>query len=286
MDIPFIAFFLKNLEKPISLSMKANLAKLERIKWLDSFQNLLASLEEDAQSGLVLLIQNIGLSEAEIQIKLLTIFRSGKSKARLDALTALMQFSGEQIDRLVWDASGDTDPEVQVEALSSLGERNISNSNSRILQFADSPDEHVRETVQKLMPNFKFSRFFEMFDRLSEEQRRTMFNLVKILDSQTVDSLTKILTIGEPMEQAKALVCIDYGGMVPVLEDSLCNILSKGEIPVIRVKAAELLAAGQRELSRSTLVQALHRDPVPEVRAAAKASLEKRPTYWNTAKEE
>jgi hypothetical protein len=48
----------------------------------------------------------------------------------------------------------------------------------------------------------------------------------------------------------------------------------------LRSKAAEQLAAGQQDESRSMLVQALHRDVNPEVRAAARKSLEERPTFW------
>jgi hypothetical protein len=64
------------------------------------------------------------------------------------------------------------------------------------------------------------------------------------------------------------------------LEDAVCEVLSKGENPALRCKAAQLLANGNRELSRSLLVQSLHRDPNPEVREAAKKTLEKRPPTW------
>jgi hypothetical protein len=284
-DIPFITYFLKNIaEEPVSVYLKANLAAVFPIEWLDSFHSLLDQLDEQAQAGLAVLIQYAGLSGNEIQSKLLTLFRLGKGKGRLKALTALMRFSGEQIDQFIWDTCADVDPNIQAEALTLLSKRDIPNANFRILQFANSSHEIVRETIQKLLPNFRLSRFFEMFDQLTEEQRRAMFNVVKVLDSQTVNELAQILAIGEPLDKAKALLCVDYGSMILPLEDSLCGVLAKGEISAIRVKAAELLAAGQRELSRSTLVQALHRDPDPTVRAAAKNSLEKRPAQWEQHK--
>ncbi|MDR1142282.1 MAG: hypothetical protein LBL62_11355 [Planctomycetaceae bacterium] len=284
-DIPFIAYFLKNIaEEPISVYLKANLAAVFPIEWLNSFHSLLDQLDEQAQAGLAVLIQYAGLSGNEVQSKLLTLFRLGKGKGRLKALTALTRFSGEQIDQFIWETCADTDPNIQAEALTILSKRDIPNANFRILQFANSSHEIVRETIQKLLPNFRLSRFFEMFDQLTEEQRRAMFNVVKVLDSQTVNELAQILAIGEPLDKAKALLCVDYGSMVLSLEDSLCGVLAKGELSAIRVKAAELLATGQRELSRSTLVQALHRDPDPTVRAAAKNSLEKRPAQWEQHK--
>ncbi|MDR0337594.1 MAG: hypothetical protein LBI18_10940 [Planctomycetaceae bacterium] len=284
-DLPFIVYFLKNIAEPISVALQVNLAAVCPIEWFVSSASLLDQLDEQAQAGLAILVQHAGLSQSEVQLKLLDLFHRGKTKGRLKALTALMQFSGDQIDQLIWDAGGDADPNIQAEALTLLAKRNIPNANFRILQFANSPHKIVRETIQKLLPNFRLSRFFEMFDQLTDEQRRSMFNVIKVLDSQVVSGLTQILVMGEPLDQAKALLCVEYGAMVLPLEDSLCGVLAKGELSAIRVKAAELLAMGRRELSRSTLVQAFHRDPDPMVQATAKRSLEKRPAPWEQLKE-
>ncbi|MDR2117093.1 MAG: hypothetical protein LBP87_12005, partial [Planctomycetaceae bacterium] len=279
-DIPFIVYFLKSLTEPVSAHLKANLITILPIEWLNSFRSFLDQLDEQAQAGLVILLQSAGLSDNDVLLKLIEVFHYGKGEGRLKALTAITQFSGEQVDQFIWDAGADSDPNIQAEALVLLSKRNLSNANFRILQFANSPHEIVRETIQKLLPNFRLSRFFEIFDQLTEEQRRSMFNVVKALDTKIIMELSQIMLIGEPREKAKALLCVDYGSMVLPLEDSICGVLAKGELPVIRIKAAELLATGQRELSRSTLVQALHRDPDPTVRAAAKNSLEKRPPQW------
>jgi hypothetical protein len=109
-----------------------------------------------------------------------------------------------------------------------------------------------------------------------------MFNIVRQLDKQTSAELSKLLSTGEPMARAKALLCIDYcRDIVPLVEEALCDILARDELSKLRCKAAEQLVAGRREESRTTLVQALHRDGDPEVRAAAKISLENRPAYWH-----
>ncbi|MDR2755111.1 MAG: hypothetical protein LBC20_05340 [Planctomycetaceae bacterium] len=279
-DIPFIVYFLKNVIEPVSAHLKANINAVQPIEWLNPFRGFLEQIDEQAQVGLAILLQNMGLSDSELQLKLFDLFHHGKGKGRLKALTALTQFSGDQIDQLLWDAGSDSDPNIQAEALALLSKRDIPNANFRILQFANSPHEIVRETIKKLLPNFRLSRFFEMFDQLTEDQRRSMFNVVKVLDSQIISELSQILSIGEPRDKAKALLCVDYGDMVIPLEDSICGVLAKGELPAIRIKAAELLAMGQRELSRSTLVQSLHRDSDPTVRTAAKNSLEKRPAQW------
>ncbi len=290
-DIPFLSAFVKLLQEPepplekpiVSAAMKANLASLPHLEWLDDIRSLLDSLGETAQPGLVLLVRNLDLPAEAAQSIFVGIVHHGRPKGRVAALEALEKFSGKHIDELIWEAAGDANPLVQVAALNLIGKRNQPNGASRILQFVDSPNENVRKTVQSLLPDFRFSRFLDGFDQMNDTQRRGMFQLVSKLDAKVVDELAKILAIGAPVDKAKALLCVGYGELVPQLEDSLCGVLTDDKSPAIRAKAAELLAAGRRELSRSTLVQALHRDSAPEVRAAAKASLENRPVRWNNS---
>ena len=281
-DIPFLTALFKSIKAPLSLELKTNLANLPPLAWVGQISAFLHEFDTDAQRGLVLLLQNINLKEDVLQSCLLKIFENGTREGRVAALSALAVFSGAEINRLVWDAAGDRDPSVQVEALSLLNTREVPGAASRIIQFAESPHEEVRDTIQKLMPNFRFSRFMQTFEQLDDEHRRRMFNVVRQLDKQTPKELTSMLLTGEPIHRAKALLCIDYcSEIVPLVEDALCDVLARDEMPKLRSKAAELLVAGRRDASRTVLVQALHRDVTPEVRSAAKKSLENRPTYWN-----
>ncbi len=260
--------------------MKANLAALPRLEWLNDIRSLLDQLDEAVQPGLVLLVQNLDLPTAETLSALINIVHYGRPKGRAAALEMLEKYSGERVDEVIWESAGDADPTVQVVALKQLEKRNQPNAHSRIMQFVDSPDEKVRKTVQELLPNFRLPRLLSGFDQMNDNQRRSAFNLVRKLDAGAIDELARMLIIGQPVDKAKALLCIGYGDLVPQLEDALCDVLTDDKTPAIRAKAAELLAGGRRELSRSTLVQALHRDSAPEVRTAAKTSLENRPVNW------
>ena len=284
-DIPFLSALFKGIKAPLSLELKTNLASLPPLPWIGQVDFYLDKFDSEAQCGLVLLLQNINLPDDELQGHLLKIFEHGKKEGRLAALTALAVFSGALVDRLVWDASGDEDPNVQVEAMTQLHSREIPGAASRIIQFVESPHEEVRNTIPKLLPNFRFSRFMQTFDQLDEEHRRRMFNVVRQLDKQTPLELTKMLGTDEPVLRAKALLCIDYcPEIVPLVEDALCEILARDEMPRLRSKAAEQLVAGKRVESRMTLVQAMHRDGSPDVRAAAKNSLAHRPAHWEQEK--
>ena len=281
-DIPFLEVLFKSIKKPLSLELKTNLAKLPPLAWVSQIDSFLDEFDTDAQCGLVLLLQNISLSEKDLQEHLLKIFEHGREAGRVAALSALATFSGADINRLVWDASGDADPKVQIEALTQLNAREIPGASARIIQFVESPYVEVRDTINKLLPNFRFNRFMQTFDQLDDEHRRRMFNIVRQLDKQTPKELSKLLSTGEPILKAKALLCIDYcPEIVPLVEDALCEVLTSGEIPTMRCKAAEQLVAGRKDSSRTILVQALHRDTSPEVRTAAKKSLEERPAHWD-----
>jgi len=280
-DIPFLDALFKSIKPPLTLELKTNLSKLPPLTWMSQIDSFLAQFDADAQCGLVVLLQNANLPEAELQPLLLKIFEHGKGAGRVAALSALASSFDAHIDRFVWDAAGDSDPAVQVEALTQLSSREIPGAPSRIMQFVESPHETVRETIQKLLPHFRFNRFMQTFDQLDDESRRRMFNVVRNLDKRTPDELTKMLQGEEPLLKAKALLCVNYcREIVPLVEDALCEILANSEMPTLRSKAAEQLVAGQQDASRTMLVQALHRDMSPEVRATARKSLEERPVYW------
>ncbi|MDR0328659.1 MAG: hypothetical protein LBI05_10230 [Planctomycetaceae bacterium] len=280
-DFPFLEMLFKSMKKPLSTELKTNLTNLPSLTWIGQIDSFLDQLDTEAQCGLVLMLQNVKQKDGELKSILLNIFGTGKGEGRTAALSALANFSGTDINRLVWDASGDDDPSVQVEALTQLYNRKIPHALSRIAQFAESPHEMVRNAIQKLLPDFRFNQFMQSFDKLDEESRRQMFSIVRLLDKQTTGELSKMLMDNTPVVRAKALMCIDSGrSIVPLLEDTLCEVLVHDKMSQLRCKAAELLVDGRRNESRVTLVQAFHRDESPEVRTAAKTSLENRPTNW------
>ncbi|MDR0871326.1 MAG: hypothetical protein LBN39_11100 [Planctomycetaceae bacterium] len=281
-DIPFVSGFLKLLTEPVSEELKTNFASISKPDWLNHLPEVLPELDEQTQQGLVLLLGVLNTATAEITDGLQTVFHLGTGTGRTAALSALSHYAGERIDKLIWEACGDSAPKVQMEALRLLPQRNVPNVNVRLLQFAGNPNGEVRATVLELLPNFRFSKFAEGFDQMSEDQRRIMFKLVRAMDSETLDGLTEMLTTGDAAAKNKALQCVRYGNLTAVLEDAVCAVLTAGESPALRKEAAELLTGGQREASRNALVQAMHRDPDADVRAAAKMCLEKRPVVWKT----
>ncbi len=282
-DTPFLNAVLKEIGTRVTAEMRVNLRKIRNIEWLENLPALLERLSGDAQIGLISLLRTLDLSPGELQARLMSVFLNGKTETRCEALRVLVDTPGTRTDKLVWDASGDADPGVQIQAFELLQKVAPDKAASRMLQFAGSPHPVVREKIKMLLPEFRFVRFLEAFDQMTEDQRRIMFRIVRDLDVGVDRQLADMLDGVDPLTKARALLCIEYGNIIPAMEEAICRVLLHETNVKLRVRAAVMLAEGRRDVSRSTLVQAMHRDTDPEVRAAAKDSLTRRPAAWATA---
>ncbi len=276
MDVPFLQFLLEALPHPPSETLRANLARVHRFEWAKSVRPILPLLSDRSQKSLINLVKCSGIPEEETFAIFRQVVQFGKSTARSAALAELAAFSNEEADELVWKATEDSDPEVQAAALRQMRAGRFAKGTGRLLQFLDSPHQAVRETVRGMLPEFRIGRFLETFDQLTEDQRAFTFKIVRKIDTTVVEALTRELQVGSSAMKARALKCTELGRLVPQLEEPLCAVLLREELVPLRIKAAELLGEGKRDIGRHSLTQALHRDPALEVRMTAKASLEKR----------
>ncbi|HBT76835.1 MAG TPA: hypothetical protein DEB39_07885 [Planctomycetaceae bacterium] len=281
-DIHFLEALFEKLDKDVSKETQDNLGKVGPVEWFSEIRVILDQLDESYQPGFVSFIRFIRMDENQ-RISLYShILHYGKPAGRRQVLEYLDKTPGDRTDAIILQAAEDGDPGVQSSALTQIRARDIPRATFHILQHIDSPHEMVRDTVQKLLPEFRINRFIDSFDQFNESQRRSSAKLIRKVDPQFVHGLTEILNDGTPLKKAKALLCVEYAESVYLFEDPLCSILLSDENPSLRAKAAELLASGKREVSRNSLVQSFHRDPNPEVRGAAKSSLEKRPASWES----
>ena len=285
-DLPFLQALCQKIEEGVTDYFKENIGKVKRFEWFGNIRAVLDHLDESCQPGLVELVAMVPQPPEQRRALLTLMMAYAKPAGRRAVIPYLGQIPGEAVDKLLLQAVDDNDPEVQIAAMEQVKTRNIPGAAFLILQHAESPHEIVRQAIQELLPEFRFNRFWELFDQLNEEQRRTSIKLIRKIDPQFVAQLTEILQIGKPTEKAKAMLCLDAWPIPPQIEDALCMLLLNDENAALRTRAAVLLAEGRREASRNSLVQAFHRDPNSEVRAAARASLERRPAPWSLQKEE
>ncbi|MDR3183171.1 MAG: hypothetical protein LBT89_09695 [Planctomycetaceae bacterium] len=277
-DMQFLPFIFRQIKEPLPMEIQTNLGNLPPVEWLEQIGAVFDKLDGEALQGFVTFLQYLPMSDADMEAYLLRVFYHGQGVGRIAAFNALKPMKNEKTDRLVWDAAGDTDPDIQVEALTELTSRNLPGMSSRIIQFASTPNVRVRETIQKLLPNFKLVWFMEVFDKLDDERRRKMFDVVRHLDERIGEKLSIMLEAGDEVAKQRALVCLDYcSDLVQQSEKALCWLLQNGDLREFRLKCAELLINGKTDESRSALVQAFHRDSDADIRNAAKMSLENRP---------
>jgi hypothetical protein len=279
-DSAFLAYIFNRLNDKTSEALRVNIQGIKRLEWVADVGKYISGWSEDVQLGYLQVVLKLNLSLVNLSELLVDVFRFGKGKPRIIALAEIAKFAGELADQLIWQAAEDTDPSIQIAAFHLLRRRNVPNANLRILQFANSTNPDVRETIRGLIPEIKLSNFLNVFEELNEEQRIRRFQVICTSNPTVVEELRSVLLSGEPIQKAKGLLCVEYGNFIMQLEEELGEVLSKGETPMLRSKAAQLLSNGNRELSRRLLVQSLHRDQNPEVREAAKKSLENRPLTW------
>lgn len=270
---------LKLLENP-DKELVANLGKIEQVEWTGQVRLALDQLPADAQGGLVEFFRLCNIEPEQRLTAFLRIFKYGKTPARIRVVSALANLSGEHVQEMLLQAAEDNDPTVRATALTQIKAHDLPGANFLILRHVDSHSDIVRETVRNLLPEFRLKRFVDSFEQFSEPQRRSTVSLIRKLDPHFLEQIREMLLTGTPEQKAKALLCVEYSETTTQVEDILGSILLSESHASLRRKSAELLGRGRRDVSRNSLVQAFHRDADPDVRQAARISLENRPAPW------
>ena len=275
-DLPFLEYLFENMDLSPSSNFQANLQRVRRFDWAASIQTLLSRLSEKAQERLLELIHLSDLPQEEVYRVCQQVYQFGQSAGRCAALAGIANFPFEESKIIISGAIDDDDPNVQAAALRQIRKLDSLQGMMRILQKIDSPHKVVRETARMMLPEFQIHRFLHSFDQLSEEQRIQTLKIIRKIDPALPEVLTREIQTGDTAMRARVLKSIELGNLVHLLEEPLCTVLLRDETTVLRVKAALLLADGKREISRLSLLQAIHKDTSLDVRLTAKASLEKR----------
>ena len=275
-DLAFLEYLFENMDSPPSSYFQGNLQRIRRFDWIASAQAFLSHFSEKAQQSLLDLIRFSQLPQEEAYTVYRQVYQSGKSAGRCAALAEIANFPLEESKDIITEAMDDDDPEVQATALRQIRKVNSTQGMVQILQKIDSPHEVVREAVRMVLPEFQIRRFLNSFDQLTEEQRAQTLKIIRKIDPALPEVLAREIQADNPVMKARALKSIEIGNLVGLLEEPLCTVLLRDEAAVLRVKAAALLADGKREVSRLSLLQAMHKDTSLDVRLTAKASLEKR----------
>lgn len=274
-DFAFLDYFFKNMELPVSRTFQENVKRIHRLDWISSVRSFLPQLSEKAQLGLLELLHFAGITQEELFQSYLQIAQFGKPAARCIGMKELVAFPIEETQTIIENAIDDENPTVQATAIGLLRNRNNPLLAARLIQKIDSPYEAVRVAARALLPEFQMRRFLESYDQLNNDQRIATLRIVRKVDPDAMKTLTQELLGGEPAMKVKAIRCIELGGLVVLMEEPLCSLLLHEDIDALKVKAANLLAYGKREISRHTLLKvSMQHNESEDVRLAVKTSLD------------
>lgn len=276
LDIGFLNAILDRITEVPDENIRNNLSRIHKFEWTANVRPIVVQLDEEHQVLLVELVKHSSIPDEDALNILRTIVLYGRPRGRSAAVSELSTHPGSEGDQLIMQASEDDDPDVQAAAAKLLRTRDNPEGMVRLIHLADSPYESVRDAVRDALPEFRIDRFLAGFDQMSEEQRKVSLKLVRKLDKRTNEYLKRELLYGAPDKKARAIRCIELGEIVPLFEETLSAVLLESDLVPLRVKAAQILACGQREVSRNSLLQSMHKDTSLDVRLTAKASLEAR----------
>jgi HEAT repeat protein len=196
----------------------------------------------------------------------------GKDLGRRAACAALAQFSGADANAMVLRALEDPDPQVQAIALSQLRQRGIPGALSRLMRFAESHHEVVRDAARSQLDEFSIDRFLAAFDTLHQAVRQSTAAVVRKVDPQSLDRLRVEMSALARSRRLRAIAAAQAMGLVAELQDSLVKLLEDDD-HMVRTEAARALAQCNTHHVREALRFALA-DRSVMVQQAAQESLE------------
>jgi len=269
-DHVFIRMLLDTVGYCPSATLRENLSRIRNFEWLGNIRARLEELDEGCHHFLAELVRCSGMSEQEKMIFYESILRFGKRPGKTAVLKFLRPMTAFDADRLILLATESGDPEVQAAALVQLRERNVRGATSKLLACIESPHEQVRLTAAAELTEFRMDRLLQSLDALSEEQRRYMIRVIKVVDPRMRETIARELE--NPAQEHKdfLLTLITGEKTVAQYESSLMKLVMRESDPLLRFHAVKLLALGSHESSCHFLKRLAEHDSDPELRLLAK----------------
>ena len=172
-DISFLRHLVKRIGAEPSLTIRANLRRIESIPWISGNVSLLDAMREAEQPGVVHLAVLSSAPRHHALEVVSYILKHGKVTGRRIAAHALIEFGGPEANELAVRLLEDDDAQVRAAAARQLRDRNVPGAIQRLLALLDSPHEVEREAAQAGLIEFTFDRFSANFDQLTPQARET-----------------------------------------------------------------------------------------------------------------
>lgn len=283
-DISFLRHLVKRIGAEPSLTIRANLRRIESIPWISGNVSLLDAMREAEQPGVVhLAVLSSAPRHHSLEV-VSYILKHGKVAGRRIAAQALTEFAGPEGNELAVRLLEDDDAQVRAAAARQLRERNVPGAVQRLLALLDSPHEVEREAAQAGLIEFTFDRFSANFDQLTPQARETAGALVRRVDSQAIDRIRAELDQPARSRRKRALELAVALKTVAQLQEPIKALL-KDDDQYLRIDAIRTLATVDNPFTRQALRDALL-DSQPLVQQAAETALKeltRGDTVWAAA---
>ncbi|MHB8903052.1 MAG: HEAT repeat domain-containing protein [Thermoguttaceae bacterium] len=273
-DLDFVRLLLRKMAGEPSPALRKNLKRIRSLAWLHRDSWMVDRLADEEQRAALALVLLTRIPREQVFLLIRHLLERGGVRARRAAAAALEQFSGKEANELALQILEDSDPFVQASVVRHLRQRGVAGAMPKLVDFARSPHQVVREAAQECLGEFSFDRFLAAYSVLDDDVRRSTGEVVKTVDPATLPSLR--LELNSPLRARRlrgieVAVCLD---LVDQLGDELIDRLEDEDL-IVRLEAIAALARATSARSEVRLQEMLG-DPNERIREAARRSLDER----------
>jgi len=270
-DVSFLRQLTRKLGTEPTLTIRANLKRVETLPWITGNLSILDALREAEQPGAVRLAIGSSAPRHHALEVVTYILRHGKVAGRRVAAEALAEFRGPEANELAMRLLDDDDSLVRAASANQLRARGVPGAIQKLLELLDSPHQIEREAARNGLAEFRFERFAANFDEMTPKARAITGPLVRRVDPETLPQVRAELDAPTRGRRKRALELVVALELTAELQESIAALL-KDDDQYLRIDAIRVLASVDGPLTRQTLRDALL-DPQPLVQQAAEAEL-------------
>ena len=255
-DLKFVQHLLRKIGFEPSTAAAQNLKRIEIIGWVRNDEQLIDRLDEAEQHSLVQMVMASGIKRLDVFKTIEHLLRFGKPSGRRAAAAALAKFNGAEANALAVQALEDTDAGVLAAILTQVRKRGIPGALQRLVEFADSPHEIVRQAARESLGEFSFERFLAAFDMLDDHVRHSTGALVRKINPEAIPGLVDEMQSRSRTRRLRGIGVAIAMGAVGDVEAAIIDLLSDDD-HVIRSEAVRALGHSNTPTSRQALREAL-----------------------------
>jgi HEAT repeat protein len=270
-DVSFFHLLCSKLVTDHSCAIEPNLARIDRLPWIEESPTSAELLEESEQPGAVKLVWRSKIDSRLKRRMLQQLLKHGAPLGREAAARALFDLLGDEADSLLLRLLEDECPLVQAAAVSQLRPRDLPNALSLLIDFLDSPYPEVQAAARGSLEEFTFARYLSAFDTLAPEVRKATGTIVQRVNPSLAEELVTELVASGRARRMRAMHVAVALNLVREMEFGLIE-LCRDEDHTVRLEAARLLGQCPSQEARHIL-QDLLSDPSTAVQNRAELSL-------------